>query len=168
MCWKETFDLRGKQTSVAYSGEAVQSELERVLLMLINRVAVSRRPLSRACRPLDERRRFNRPRPCRGIQITYLNPKLPACTHPARRHKYTCTSFPPCLISPGAVSLNDVRSVGLAATAPVPRRCVSCQTLRQTDSNKQKTRGGGCSGEEPKTKSAILRRFCFSSVVFTK
>lgn len=32
---------------------------------------------------------------------------------------------------------NDVQSVGLAATAPVPGRCVSCQTLRQTDSNEE-------------------------------
>lgn len=56
---------------------------------------------------------------------------------------------------------NDVRSVGLAATAPVPGRCVSCQTLRQTDSNKERGEWGGvgvlqCSWSEAKTKSAIL------------
>lgn len=62
---------------------------------------------------------------------------------------------------------NDVQSVGLAATAPVPGRCVSCQTLRQTDSNEEEGGGGGCGGgggvgvlhcswSEAKTKSAIL------------
>lgn len=70
---------------------------------------------------------------------------------------------------------SDVRSVGLAVTAPVPERCVSCQTLRQTDSNKKKGWGGVGCGEffkldwsKAKTRSAILSRLCFSSAVFTK
>lgn len=46
---------------------------------------------------------------------------------------------------------DDVWSVGLAATTPVPGRCVSCQTLRQTDSNQKRglvVGWGGCSSTE--------------------
>lgn len=66
---------------------------------------------------------------------------------------------------------NDVRSVGLAATAPVPRRCVSCQTLRQTDSNKERGSAVGwgrvgwvffnAAGAQPKLKVQFSEGFVF-------
>lgn len=118
--------LAGKLMSVAYSRGAVQFELEQVLLMLFNCIVVFHHSLPRSLLlpsvpgTAHPGGLLTSKWSCKGILMGHgrsvaLRLMLELNLAHAQRHICTCFSLS---VSPGAES-NDVRSVGLAATAPV-------------------------------------------------